>query len=557
MDSGSYTWNVDESTFQQMKDSKPGRTFKSPTFDIAGLTWRVKTYPNGSSNKKEGKFQLYCSSVHMPSDWDHIECCINMQCHESLSGFSMYHPFKKGQSFGRSNLMSFSEVKTFQSLSLTFQIFVHRIVLKQDNRVFYERNTVASHQSAVWKIDNVMLEKLKSAYFEKSFYSEIYGGMYCFYLQRKEEHFALYLRLCALPKGKRKMDLSWTADLNAKGDDFEKVNTFSWSKELTIEGSGQNDWGNIEFLSIDDLMKSDQLMININITVNDDQKAIAHWNQLAQRQDNDDEKNESNTSDVFKTDSNQQSEERFLLMKARIDSLESAMESMSSSMKDVTTNMEQITSKMTALDTIETRLNRNNKQSMALQEQAAKAMQSKLEQMQQRMTSIDSKLKEVQKRTDGKIRRHSESNQSQSVEILAMMNQLKEEVAALREAQNQGDEELKEETEEMKLKKWMEDEVKLPQYFELLKEDGFDDLESVQDVTEDDLKAMGIDKTGHRRKIMKFVTKLKAKNNPSVSIPSSMAQQGHIPVAAAAYSFGIVEPAKVDAEGPNLVDTGH
>ena len=41
--------------------------------------------------------------------------------------------------------------------------------------------------------------------------------------------------------------------------------------------------------------------------------------------------------------------------------------------------------------------------------------------------------------------------------------------------------------------------VKLPQYFVALKDDGFDDMESVQGVTENDLKAIGIDKTGHRR----------------------------------------------------------
>ena len=61
----------------------------------------------------------------------------------------------------------------------------------------------------------------------------------------------------------------------------------------------------------------------------------------------------------------------------------------------------------------------------------------------------------------------------------------------------------------MDLKQWMRDVVKLPHYYQLLREDGFDDLESVQDVTEDDLKEMGIDKTSHRRKIMKFVVKLK------------------------------------------------
>ena len=540
MDSGSYTWNVDEITLQQMKDSKNKRQFSSPTFDIAGLTWCLQAYPNGNAKEKEGSFELFVKSIHMPSDWDHIECCIKSECNESLSRYLTYRPYKKGESRGwPKKTMLFSEVKTLNSISFTIQIFVHRIVLKQDNRVFYERDIVASHQSAVWNIDNTVLVKLKSAHTGKTFYSEIYGGMYCFYLQRKEEHFAFYLRLCALPKGRRKVDLSWAAELNAKGDDFEKIYTRSWSKELTINGSGDNNYGNHYFLPIDDLMKSDQLIFSINITAKDEQKAIDHWNQLAQRQDNDDEKNENNILNVHNADDNEQSEERFLLMKARIDSLESAMESVSSSIKAMST-----------------KLNQNNKQSIALQEQAAKATQSKFDQMQSHITSIDSKLKEVQKRTDGKFRRQSESNQSQSVEILAMMNQLKEEMAALKEAQNQGDEELKEETEEMKLKKWMEEEVKLPQYFDLLKENGFEDLDGVQDLTDNDLREMGIEKMGHRRKIIKFVSKLKATNTEPVQIQPT-AQQYHVPVAAAAYSFGVAQPAKVDAEGPNLVDTGH
>ena len=234
-----------------------------------------------------------------------------------------------------------------------------------------------------------------------------------------------------------------------------------------------------------------------------------------------------------------------MLMHARIDSLETAMQSVSTSLRAV----------VSKLDLLEQRVNRINKQSASIQLQSAMTTQSDMNELRQYSTSMDSTLKEVQKQTDGKFRGQSESNESKSVKILAMVNQLKKEMRALREAQNPGDEELKEETEEMKLKKWMEDEVKLPQYFELLKEDGFDDLESVQDVTEDDLKAMGINKTGHRRKIIKFVTKLKATNNPLVAVQSSAPEQ-HAPAAAAAvYSSGVAESAKIYAEGPNVVDT--
>ena len=100
MDSGSYTWNVDQLTLRQMKDSKNDRKFLSPTFDIAGLTWRVEAYPNGYTKKKEGSFDVFVTSIHMPSDWDYIECCIKFECHESLSGYSRYGSYKKSDSYG-------------------------------------------------------------------------------------------------------------------------------------------------------------------------------------------------------------------------------------------------------------------------------------------------------------------------------------------------------------------------------------------------------------------------------------------------------------------------
>ena len=172
--------------------------------------------------------------------------------------------------------------------------------------------------------------------------------------------------------------------------------------------------------------------------------------------------------------------------------------------------------------------------------------------------SIDSKLTEVQQRTNSNLRRNSENNQSQSVEILAQMAKMREEIIALKVAQeNQGgDEELKEETEEEKLRKWMENEVKLPRYFHVLKENGFEDMESVLDLTLNEMKEMGIDKMGHRKRIMKHIAKLQAANNPMVPEKVSVPQQQ---VPAAAYSFGAAPAlnAKVDVEGANVVDTGH
>jgi len=51
--------------------------------------------------------------------------------------------------------------------------------------------------------------------------------------------------------------------------------------------------------------------------------------------------------------------------------------------------------------------------------------------------------------------------------------------------------------------RWFRERVKLPQYAQLFEDEGFDDLESIRDATESDLVAMGIDKVGHRKRILK------------------------------------------------------
>jgi len=62
---------------------------------------------------------------------------------------------------------------------------------------------------------------------------------------------------------------------------------------------------------------------------------------------------------------------------------------------------------------------------------------------------------------------------------------------------------------EVLLRKWMKDELKLPQYLSTFKENGFENLEDVSCLQYSDLKEMGVNKLGHRRRIMACVQKLK------------------------------------------------
>lgn len=59
--------------------------------------------------------------------------------------------------------------------------------------------------------------------------------------------------------------------------------------------------------------------------------------------------------------------------------------------------------------------------------------------------------------------------------------------------------------EEMRFREWMRDTVKLPQYIGLLLENGFDDIDTLSMVNVDQLQSIGIEKLGHRLKIIKFI----------------------------------------------------
>eukprot|EP00484_Ammonia_sp_Unknown_P022648 CAMPEP_0197027102 /NCGR_PEP_ID=MMETSP1384-20130603/7079_1 /TAXON_ID=29189 /ORGANISM="Ammonia sp." /LENGTH=212 /DNA_ID=CAMNT_0042455899 /DNA_START=71 /DNA_END=709 /DNA_ORIENTATION=+ len=64
-------------------------------------------------------------------------------------------------------------------------------------------------------------------------------------------------------------------------------------------------------------------------------------------------------------------------------------------------------------------------------------------------------------------------------------------------------------TEQEKLKEWMTEQVKLPEYYELFVQNGFDRLEFVKMVEDHDLAAMGITKCGHRKQLLRHIALLR------------------------------------------------
>ncbi len=107
---------------------------------------------------------------------------------------------------------------------------------------------------------------------------------------------------------------------------------------------------------------------------------------------------------------------------------------------------------------------------------------------------------------------HSESEHAN--EMLVEFNKMQQQINTLVELQSDrirnND---KSESEMDKVRIWMNDIVKLPQYSEIIIQNGYDDMESVADIILEDLCSMGVEKIGHRRKIIKNAKKLKEKKN--------------------------------------------
>jgi len=60
-------------------------------------------------------------------------------------------------------------------------------------------------------------------------------------------------------------------------------------------------------------------------------------------------------------------------------------------------------------------------------------------------------------------------------------------------------------SEKIKVENWLRHKVRLPEYFALLVNNGYDDLETIGDMDMEDLLHCGVQKDGHRKKMMKYI----------------------------------------------------
>ena len=112
--------------------------------------------------------------------------------------------------------------------------------------------------------------------------------------------------------------------------------------------------------------------------------------------------------------------------------------------------------------------------------------------MEQRISDIELRMNEEQKEN---------ANNDKIDKLINDMNRMKQEMKRIASHNNVN-------PEQQKLKAWLEDKVKLPEYYDLFIENGIEDLDTVKILTMEGLKGMGIDKVGHQMKMLSQIVKL-------------------------------------------------
>eukprot|EP01084_Bolivina_argentea_P133447 235512_1 len=127
------------------------------------------------------------------------------------------------------------------------------------------------------------------------------------------------------------------------------------------------------------------------------------------------------------------------------------------------------------------------------------------DQFEARLDSLTSKVDELSKQlNDIRLLLTEEQKDDNLSDIKKEMEMMKQNIQNLMDRNNSPKPE-----KENAVNVWLRDVVKLPEYIDLFMQNGMDDMTVIEDITMNELNQIGIDKLGHKMRILKAVAKLK------------------------------------------------
>jgi len=461
---------IEERLLKPMMLAKNQEKFISPKFKMCHLQWSLECYPNGNSPQNKGSFNLYLKLVGMPKAWKSVTILRCFKCTQTHSGYVAVSTYQSGTSLGWPDYnLSLkdcqSRVHWMKNLKFRINVKILQIrLLKNGGHLFYENlldpYKAFKRQTLRWNIEENQLHEMKQAYFKKGFVSPIYNNMWCIrcYPNGKtlKGDFLVQLQLCGLPKQANKLSVSWKIICEAVDV------TTGWTTDFSLEQSCWG-WGNDQ-LSFEEFKKCDDFEIAIEVQLDEEEmvRAMVQWEKFAAKQ-------QAAASGGLRVPAPPNRAVKF---------------------GDEVDDEKQNGPPPNPLQVAQVQ---GDGGSTKWVEQQMKSQAEELELLRQDM----GRMKEEFAVGDGQVNPGSDDLRKRVMKVekqmAALAQRLNETVGGI-----DGNDSSKQEVQE-----WLKEKVKLPQYFQVFVQQGFDDLDSIKDVTKDDLNAMGIDKVGHQRKILK------------------------------------------------------
>eukprot|EP01084_Bolivina_argentea_P262209 443362_1 len=482
MSRGEHRWIIDEKQLNTMVQAKNKSKFISPKFKMSHLIWQLECYPNGNSPQSVGSFNLYLRLMSMPLAWKDITICRTFKCKETQSGYTAVSKYQKDTSLGWPDFtLTMSDINSrihwLKQLKFIINIKILQIRLnKNDGQIFYENKInpfkSLSKQTIKWKINDDLLHEMKQSYFKKGFVSPIYNDIWCYRIYPNGKSikgdFLVQLQLCGLPKQTNKLNVNWKINC-------AQVNlSAGWTTEFDYKQSCWG-WGNNQ-LSFEKFKKCQTFEIETHIYIDEQNNIIAmrEWEKYVNNKfissiiNRKKCVNYNNYNPEEKSDILYDSQNKKQIKKS---------------------NKTQLRGELGKLAIwIENRLE--------IQDEILDALRNEVLEIKNEIANLliesEDKQNKYLKNEILRIEKHVNKLINGNYKININNNNKNNNILS----------------EQEKVEKWFNEIIKLPQYSKIFIEQGFDSLDSIIDITKDDLIGMGIEKIGHQRKIIKNASQI-------------------------------------------------
>eukprot|EP01083_Nonionella_stella_P303053 1047480_1 len=472
----SYSWKItDPVIIKQIHSATSNKAFRSDNFEIGGLRYFIKLYPNGNAEvKNNGKYMLFVQLLAMPNSWKTIHFSWTLCCEQTGACDHRIDTLESAGGKGRP-LGAFAELKQFHQLTFRVTVNVLRVYLKDNNKLNYQftPKQFESVRRLTWTITGDLLTAVKSSYVAKRFTSDLFGDMWRIQIapnglsDNSKGEFLVNLLLCAYPVNVNILHVSRT-------DRCLQTN-------VTRQGQLSYEWGkrppvlNAILASFVDIKKYDSLEISIEVTI----------------------------------------QKTFTIDGEEIDMVLRQFEEYAKKANYVQGSQQKV--QQTAPDK-----NPNRKMTQTMSDKFS-VHDVRLDSMAAAIEQLNGKIQKMENQMSRLLSQQEEKKENDNEDIMKEITNLKREVSKLTAEQpnNQLTDTAKD-----RLRVWLTNVVGLP-YFDLFIENGIEDLDTIKEFTQNELQMIGIDKIGHRIKIMKCIRTLETQQvYQSLSDPQSNQYEG-------------------------------